>query len=303
MTLAPADIQALVTAQVPESARQHPALVELLSGARLPALDAGGVLTFAPHYLSEDFAGFTAEELVHMAQQQATSFMWAAKARTVEWLVKSFAPGAMRVLDIGCGTGFITRVLAETLPGAAILATDVFAEGVKLTGETLAGQAFVFHMDALDLPFENALDLVTTFDVLEHIEDDAAVLRRIRDALAPGGVSINVVPQHPWLYSPADARAHHVRRYKTFELKTRMAAVGFDILYDGSFFSLLLPAMAASRWKAKLTGNYHPDDEHDMPGWVNALLAYPQKLELALLRSGLRFPLGGSRVVVGIRKG
>jgi SAM-dependent methyltransferase len=217
----------------------------------------------------------------------------------VRWLVDRFAGNARRVLDIGCGTGYITATLCDALPGAAVLATDVFTEGVRLTSRRLTDRALVCHMDAQAMPFTNCLDLITTFDVIEHIEQDEAVLRGIHGALRPGGISINVVPQHPFMYSPADEIACHVRRYRTGELKAKMAAAGFDIVYDSSFFSLLMPPGLLSRWKSKLTGRYDATEELALPPWLNAAFGVVQDIELAGMKAGLRYPFGISRVTIG----
>lgn len=69
------------------------------------------------------------------------------------------------------------------------------------------------QMDARAIPAEAVFDLIGAFDVIEHIEEDEAALAAIHRALAPGGVAIIAVPQHPWLWSEADDVAHHARRY------------------------------------------------------------------------------------------
>ena len=49
--------------------------------------------------------------------------------------------------------------------------------------------------------------------MLEHIEDDAAEVRRAAEALAPGGHLLALSPAQPWLFSPFDAEIGHFRRY------------------------------------------------------------------------------------------
>ena len=49
-----------------------------------------------------------------------------------------------------------------------------------------------------------SFDLVTGFDVLEHIEDDRTALRDIVQTLKPGGLLMLTVPAHPWMWSVYD---------------------------------------------------------------------------------------------------
>ena len=303
MTALPEEIKELVERQVPSTSRMYRDVLALLEAATIPSQPSDSCITFAPEYIEKPFPGFSEIELKHMAEQQKHSFVWAAKAETVRWLIQKHTPSAKRVLDIGCGTGFITKILRAELPDAALLATDIFTEGVRLASDALKSDAFVFHMDAYRIPFQNELDLVPSFDVLEHIDGDLEVLKKIAASLRPGGVSINIVPQHPWLYSPADARANHVRRYRVRELADKTREAGLDVSYDSSIFSLLLPAAVASRYKSKITGKYHPDDEHNLPTLLSAILGGIQSLELGILKMGIRFPIGNSRVVVSVKSG
>lgn len=63
-----------------------------------------------------------------------------------------------------------------------------------------------------DLPGRR-FDAILYIDVLEHIEDDDAEMRRAAAALNPGGSIIVLSPAHPWLFTPFDAAIGHFRRY------------------------------------------------------------------------------------------
>jgi len=93
--------------------------------------------------------------------------------------------GNERLLDVGCGTGFILD-----------LAHDLFQqmEGLDLTPEMLArvtprGNLTLRLGQAEDLPFpQSSFDVVTCYSVLHHIEDLQTVFSEIRRVLKPGGV-------------------------------------------------------------------------------------------------------------------
>ena len=76
---------------------------------------------------------------------------------------------------------------------------------------------------------------VITFDsaiminVLEHIENDRDIIRRIYTCLNPGGILIVFSPALPFLYSPFDKRVGHFRRYRKRELVSMFGASGFAI--------------------------------------------------------------------------
>jgi SAM-dependent methyltransferase len=65
--------------------------------------------------------------------------------------------------------------------------------------------------------------------VLEHVEDDRAALRRLHDALVPGGRLLLLVPAHPRLYGPIDRAVHHFRRYGRADLVGRLEEAGFHV--------------------------------------------------------------------------
>jgi SAM-dependent methyltransferase len=159
-------------------------------------------------------------------------------------------------------------------------------------------------MDATRIPYREAFDVIGAFDVIEHIEDDAGVLAQMHLALRPGGGILLTVPQHMWLWSAQDDVAHHVRRYTRAELVRKVEAAGFRVAWTSSFVSLLLPAMALSRLGKR--GDAAPTDEDiysefRIPRWLNATLLAAMRVEHALMKLGIRFPIGGSRILAAYK--
>ena len=68
-------------------------------------------------------------------------------------------------------------------------------------------------------------------DLLEHIDDDAEALQRIKPLLNDKGRLILVVPSPPWLFGQRDKLVGHFRRYSKKELKHKLQKVGFKINY------------------------------------------------------------------------
>src|SRR5262249_227285 len=76
---------------------------------------------------------------------------------------------------------------------------------------------------------EAELDTILCINVLEHVADDAQVLRAFYDTLPPGGRLILLAPQHPGLYTGMDRSLGHCRRYTRNELAAKFQAAGFDV--------------------------------------------------------------------------
>jgi hypothetical protein len=159
------------------------------------------------------------------------------------------------------------------------------------------------QMDARAIPALNVFDLTGAFDVVEHVADDEAVLRGLRRATVMGGGTIIAVPQHPSLWSRADEIRHHQRRYRLRELEAKLRRSGFDILFSSSFMAILLPLMALSRLKARaIPHDADVEREITLSPRINGILMTMLRAEVRLTLAGLRWPLGGSRVVVRARR-
>ncbi|MDQ3991468.1 MAG: class I SAM-dependent methyltransferase, partial [Actinomycetota bacterium] len=80
----------------------------------------------------------------------------------------------------------------------------------------------------LPLPDESA-DLVCAFEVLEHVQDDEALLREVARVLRPGGLFVFSVPLHMALWTSLDRIAAHVRRYEPGDLRALLGRARLDV--------------------------------------------------------------------------
>jgi 2-polyprenyl-3-methyl-5-hydroxy-6-metoxy-1,4-benzoquinol methylase len=147
-----------------------------------------------------------------------------------DWIVSMLEPhlGA-RVLEVGAGHGTITDRLAAG--GRTVVATDLSSRCIAELESRFAGNPAVAVREATvdDLPVDEPFDSAVLVNVLEHIDDDLAVLRALRERLRPGGKVIIFSPALDALYSRFDDEIGHVRRYRRSTLATTLARAGFAV--------------------------------------------------------------------------
>ncbi|TMR93418.1 class I SAM-dependent methyltransferase [Nonomuraea basaltis] len=168
-----------------------------------------------------------------------------------------------RALDVGAAGGGNTRVLVEE--GWDATATDASETAVELARQR--GLKAV-QADARALPFErDSVDLVTAFDVLEHIHEDYLVTEEIARVLAPGGHALIAVPCDMELWSAHDDAVGHVRRYDRDSLTAVVEKAGLRVEHIWSWNVLLRPLVVRHRRRSK------GSDLGKMPILVNAGLS------------------------------
>jgi len=99
-------------------------------------------------------------------------------------------PASPRVLEIGCGTGFLTRAMAEAGIGGRWMVTDIAPEMVERCRERLGGsedRRFAVLDGEFGTPPDSPFDLICSSLALQWFEDAAAALSRMAGWLAPGG--------------------------------------------------------------------------------------------------------------------
>jgi SAM-dependent methyltransferase len=107
----------------------------------------------------------------------------------------------------------------------------------------------------------HAFDLIGSFDVIEHIADDAAALASIARRLKAGGRFVMTVPAHGWMWSAHDEVNHHKRRYSKGGLQRLVEGSPLKLEALGYFNSLLFPVAVGARVAGKLTGKQDSDDK------------------------------------------
>ena len=213
-------------------------------------------------------------------------------------MVSSLAPG-YRVLEAGCGTGNVLRVLEEVCLHGEIVGSELFEEGLRCA-RTRVGCRLV-QADVRRLPFAAPFDVIGLFDVLEHLPDDAEVLDELYRQLEQGGRLIITVPAHPALWSYADDYAGHYRRYTAAGLNAVLTRAGFRVDWLGHFMAPLVPLIWLKRRLSAVLARGRPvgreslreqalDDLTIVPV-LNRCLTWLLALEAPLLAGGWHLDL------------
>jgi glycosyltransferase involved in cell wall biosynthesis len=178
-----------------------------------------------------------------------------ATRRFNRWMSEVIEPHlGQRILEVGSGLGNLSRLLPKR---EWLTVSDRDPEYVRLLSQAFADFDCV-DVAKLDLESETDFaalprryDSLVCLNVLEHVADDGAAIRRMASVLDPGGRLILLVPQHAFLMSAMDRELGHHRRYDRAGLEALLAAAGLRVESVRDFNSL-----AALGWlvNARLLG-------------------------------------------------
>jgi SAM-dependent methyltransferase len=260
-----------------------------------------GIPCYAPES-ARSHDGFPPERFDRLYGAETRNFWYRARARLIRRLVLERLAAGSAFIEIGCGTGSVLEALSGA--GLELTGAEAYVDGLQRARRRLPSASFV-QLDARRLPFRARFDGAGLFDVLEHVDDDEAVLREVREALKPGGWVFLTAPQHPWLWSANDEVALHRRRYRRGELADKARRAGFVVERQTSFVTTLLPVMAALRALKRRAPAGDPYEavlrELELPAALNGALGAAMRLDEALIALGASLPAGGSVFVVARR--
>ena len=215
-----------------------------------------------------------------------------SRVDALQQILSDFLTLGMRVLDVGCGDGFVAETLCQEIPGLKITAVDTNLSDQQL-GEFAATKAGISFRK--ELPDEGEFNLVLLLDVMEHVEKDVAFLKGIADRhLAGKGSALITVPAFQAIFSGHDVFLGHYRRYSLAQLLRVVEAAGLKPRRCGYlFFSLLLAKLVLLKLMKPA------DCSHGVGHWrrgvlvtslVHLALKLDNKILLAAGRLGVKIP-------------
>jgi len=199
-----------------------------------------------------------------------------------------------RVLEVGCGTGNITKFLAQSAD--EVVGVDPVARFIGRFRERFAGSKKVSsHRCTLaDLATPNAeadcFDTAVSCNVFEHIEDHVAALKQVTGHLRPGGKAVIFVPAGPVAFGKLDKELGHYRRYTVASLKQAMQDAGLEWV-EGRYSN----AVGLFGWWFNSVVLKKTTVPGDQAVWFNRLVPILSRVEKLI-----RLPFGQS--VVGVAR-
>lgn len=218
---------------------------------------------------------------------------WRARERVVlEAIEGLLAPGEpTTILDIGCGDGLFFDQLSRfgRVEGIEMDPTGV-SPGGKWRGQ--------IRVQPFDESFQPRVryGLVLLLDVLEHLPDAVAGLRRAIELVDAGGAVLVTVPAFPAQWTSHDEINRHIARYTRRTLTDLAQSAGARVESSRYFFRWTSPVKLAVRLKESLLGAV-PAPPRVPAGWLNAALYRLSRLEQRVL-GRWPIPFGSSLLAV-----
>ena len=238
--------------------------------------------------------GFDNSHFEKLANIEENHFWFIARNRYIIDAIRKYFPEVRNYLEIGCGTGFVTKAVATAFPALTITGGELLVAGLPFASQRLPAVELI-QMDARRIPYREHFDLVGLYDVLEHIPEDETVLEEIHRALRPDGRLLLTVPQHPWLWNQFDTASGHVRRYTFNELRNKVEKSGFSIIDQSSIFFFVLPLVWAARnLRRTRSGGYDILSDLQIGALPNRMLKIVMAIESFVHKNLFHYPCGGS---------
>lgn len=183
-------------------------------------------------YSGEEYAGIAQSDYLDNVEYRKERF-----GRERIGLIRQFLPSDRknpRLLDSGCGTGWFLEVAAEN--GFNIAGQEFGRDLANYTSQKLGIQ--VWSCSLPEIPIDEKFDVITMFDVIEHVPDPFLVIRSIYERLSPGGIALFFTPNLDSLgfwklkdQSSLVMPAEHLYHFTRSSLETALTREGFNVVH------------------------------------------------------------------------
>ena len=200
----------------------------------------------------------------------ASHWYYVSKGKVLQKLLRGIQADVM--VDVGAGSGIFSRLLLASKICKHAICIDTNYESEKT--ETFSyGQ--IHYARQINIA---ECDLILMMDVLEHVDDDAALLHQFVKQLRYGGLIVITVPAFQFLWSGHDDFLEHRRRYTLRDLEHLVNKEGLEIINGRYFYGLLFPIVAVIRLCNRLALRVRNQQAS------SALKTYPMFLNAILIR-------------------
>ncbi len=250
-----------------------------------------------PLNISDKF--MTVKEMKSMYELEQDHWWFVSKKTMVASLIRKLNRRFQDILDAGCGTGGNLSVLSAF---GRCTGSDIVREAIEFCVRN--GATRLVRSQIENMPFKDrSFDLVTSLDVIEHVDDPEKTLEEFYRVLKDDGYAVITVPAFRFLWAEQDDALCHLRRYDRKDLIDQLQGAGFQVQKIGYFFFSTFLMVALVRKIQCLfprRGEPKSDTGYLPPKWLNAVLKWIFQWEI---KYALRFPLPfGSSLFAVVRK-
>ena len=205
----------------------------------------------------------------------------------------------LEILDWGCGPGGNFPLLKKF---GSVLGIDASAKALELCRQK--NITTVIKADTLDdFKSDRQFNLVTCFDVFEHIEDDASYLKKLSRVIKADGHVLVTVPAYQFLWSELDVYLGHKRRYNRKQIEGLFAQNGYEVIRSSYFISFLAIPIIVFRFLGWITGRAKKPQFTfvQFPNWLNKFFTSLILFESKLIKY-ICLPFGTSIIILARKK-
>jgi len=243
-----------------------------------------------------------AEAYKEMIELQEEHWWFVARRDVIQSFIKIQMPqgSESKVLEIGCGVGGNIGLLSQSGHYRGI---DMHKPAIDYCSEKYPQFEFqCTRVEDISQEFSsNKFDSIYVLDVLEHIDDQVAILKSAQNYLTQSGKILLTVPAFKFLWSPHDEFVHHVRRYTKAGLKKVLEDSGYKVERISYFNSILFPLALIQRLGMRVLNRKLNTHLSTPPTIVNWLLKVIFTQEAWILKR-INLPVGLSIIAVVSQK-
>lgn len=234
-------------------------------------------------------------EFEKMRALGGTHWWFLGRKQLLRSLLGEASPDGL-ILDAGCGTGLAEDVLSGL---GEVVGIDIAPEALSDRPSACPECLCLASINPAPFP-DRTFDLIVALDIIEHIEDDSAVLREMHRICKPSGRLLLTVPAYDWLRSAHDEALGHYRRYTARRTTQLLRDSGFRVEKISYAVTAPFPAVLLFRFARRLFGRAGGSDLSEVPEPINRVLTIVMRAEAQLLKR-INLPFGLSVVAVGVR--
>lgn len=223
-------------------------------------------------------------------------WLFVVRRKIFFYFIKKYSQAGSKIFDFGCGSGYLVGELNKM--GYNVHGVDFEKDAIDYGLNQGIKNLKLATGEKIDYPDET-FDIVTAFDVLEHVENEKPTITELNRILKSGGKMIISAPAYQWMWGVQDDISHHFRRYTVGSLLAVFKDFTELKLVRKTYFNtFLFPPIAVARLFSKWFDIKNRKSDFDVKtGFLDVIFYQFFNLEYCFLKF-LNFPFGVSIALI-----